>query len=74
MILPGPFGMFCIDVMGVVAEPPPVEFHHRDRAEYHLRSSSEPPILPVVISSLFMNDISPTRMVETDHAGLKDFG
>jgi hypothetical protein len=28
----------------------------------------------VVISSLVMNDSSPIRIVETSHAGLKDFG
>jgi hypothetical protein len=51
-----------------------VEFHHFDLAAYHLRSVSDAPILPVVISSLVMKDIRPIRMVDTDHAGLKDLG
>lgn len=31
-------------------------------------------MLPAVISSLFINDMSPIKIVETDQAGLNDFG
>ena len=55
-------------------DPPPVEFHHLDRAANSLRSASEALTLPVVISSLVINDISPMRIVDTSHAGLNDFG
>jgi hypothetical protein len=55
-------------------EPPPVEFHHRERAANSLRSLSEALTLPVVISSLVMKLKRPIKIVETSHAGLKDFG
>lgn len=55
-------------------EPPPVEFHHLERAANTLRSASEALTLPVVISSLVMKDSSPIKMVETSQAGLKDLG
>ena len=55
-------------------EPPPVEFHHRDRTANTRRSASDALTLPVVISSLVMKDNSPIRMVETSQAGLKDLG
>lgn len=58
----------------MVAEPPPVEFHHLDLAASNLLSDSVAPMLPVVISSLVMNDIKPISIVDTDHAGLKDLG
>jgi hypothetical protein len=58
----------------LACDPPPVEFHHRDRAAYNLRSASELLTLPVVISSLVINDSRPIRIVDTSHAGLKDFG
>ena len=51
-----------------------MEFHHRLRAAYHLRSMSVPFMLPVVMSLLVMKDIRPMRIVETDHAGLKLLG
>lgn len=55
-------------------EPPPVEFHHRDREARNFRSALDVETEPVVISSLVMNDKRPIKMVETSHAGLKDFG
>ena len=55
-------------------DPPPVEFHHRDRAANTRRSVSDALTLPVVISSLVINDSSPIRIVDTSHAGLKDLG
>ena len=55
-------------------DPPPVEFHHLERAAYSLRSASVPLTLPVVISSLVINDMRPIRMVDTSHAGLNDLG
>lgn len=55
-------------------DPPPVEFHHRVRPAAHFRSASVAPTLPVVISSLVMKERRPIRIVETSHAGLKDFG
>ena len=57
-----------------MAEPPPVEFHHRVLAARNLRSFSVAWTDPVVISSLVMNDISPINIVLTSQAGLKDLG
>ena len=73
-MLPTPFGVGCMPGEGLEADPPPVVFHHLDRAAYHLLSDSDAPMLPVVISSLVMNDISPMSIVETDQAGLNDLG
>lgn len=54
--------------------PPPVLFHHFVLAARVRRSESVALREPVVISSLVMKDITPSRIVETDQAGLKDFG
>jgi len=54
--------------------PLPVEFHQRDRAARERRSAAVLETEPVVISSLVMNERRPIRIVETSHAGLKDFG
>ena len=47
---------------------------HLDLAACHLRSFAVADTLPAVISSLFMNDMRPINIVETDQAGLKLFG
>lgn len=60
--------------VGLVEEPPPVEFHHLDRAASHFRSFSPALKLPVVISSLVMKLIRPINIVLTSHAGLKLLG
>ena len=73
-MLPTPFVVLCTPGMGFDALPPPVLFHHLDRAAYHFLSASVPDMLPVVISAEFMNDINPISIVLTLHAGLKDFG
>jgi hypothetical protein len=73
-MLPTPFAVACTPGTGLEAEPPPVEFHHLDLAACHLRSVSVALTLPVVISSLVINDINPINIVDTSHAGLKDFG
>lgn len=57
-----------------MALPPPVVFHHLERAASQRRSGSGREREPVVISSEVMKDIRPIRMVETSQAGLKDFG
>lgn len=55
-------------------DPPPVVFHHRLLDARYFRSAADADTEPVVISSLVMNERRPTRMVETSHAGLNDFG
>lgn len=55
-------------------DPPPVAFHHRERAASTRRSGSDALTLPVVISSLVMKDSNPIKIVDTSHAGLNDFG
>jgi hypothetical protein len=69
-----PLDVFVTPGVALACDPPPVEFHHRDRAASTLRSPSDALTLPVVISSLVMNERSPIRIVETSHAGLKDLG
>lgn len=54
--------------------PPPVEFHQRDRAACHRRSAGVDDNEPAVISSPFMKESRPIRIVDTLQAGLKDFG
>lgn len=49
-------------------------FHHRDFKASHLRSFSDAVTDPCVISSAFIKDIKPIRIVETSHAGLNDLG
>lgn len=63
-----------VAVFPEACEPPPVEFHHRDREAKYCRSAEVLEMDPVVISSLVMNDRRPVRIVETSHAGLKDLG
>jgi hypothetical protein len=58
----------------LTCDPPPVEFHHLERAARTLRSASDALMLPVVISSLVMNDSSPMMIVDTSQAGLNDLG
>jgi len=74
LMLPTPLDVCCTPGVGLVAEPPPVEFHHLDLAAWYLRSAGLALMLPAVISSPFMNESKPFKMVETDQAGLKDFG
>jgi len=74
LMFPTPLVVGWTPGTGLEADPPPVEFHHLDLAEYHLRSAVVPLMLPAVISSLFINDMSPIKMVDTDQAGLNDFG
>lgn len=55
-------------------EPPPVEFHHRDREARNFFSVALVDTEPVVISSLVIKESRPMRMVDTSQAGLKDLG
>lgn len=74
--IPGPFLLeMLLPATGEEEmEPPPVLFHHFDLAACHFRSIVEEDKDPAVISSEFMNDINPIKIVLTDHAGLKDLG
>ena len=75
LIAPAPFEVeFGLSDACPLWVPPPVEFHHRERAAAHCRPSWVALMLPVVISSLVMNDSRPMRMVETSQAGLNDLG
>ena len=74
LIAPIPFVVALTPGTALLLVPPPVEFHHRVLPAAHLLSASVACTLPVVISSLVINDISPIRIVETSHAGLNDLG
>lgn len=69
------FALILLPALGpVVLLPPPVQFHQRERAACQRRSAGVEEREPAVISSLFMKESRPIRMVETLQAGLKDRG
>ena len=73
-MLPGVTFVAWVPGMVLVLEPPPVAFHHLERAAWNLLSLSLAPILPVVISSEVMNDSRPVRHVDTVQAGFHCLG
>lgn len=71
---PTPFTVAMLPFTALMELPPPVVFHHLERAASQRRSDSGRESEPVVISSEVMKDIRPMRMVLTSQAGLKDLG
>ena len=73
LLMPGPVFEMLLPGFGTEAEPPPVLFHHLDRAACHLRSVGVAEREPAVISSEFMKDIRPMRIGADAPCGIEGF-